>query len=90
MVAPGGHYMLHTPVNGYWAHGFHIFNPECLRGAFELNGFRIIYEKFSTADGIPVPDPSKGDILTWMVARKEREFDKFVCPQQGKWYTRYV
>src|ERR1039457_5486417 len=24
MVAPGGHYLLHTPVNGYYAHGFHV------------------------------------------------------------------
>jgi len=22
--------------------------------------------------------------------RKERAMGKFVCPQQGKWYTRYV
>jgi hypothetical protein len=51
----------------------------------------VIYEKYSTVDGRPVADPSTwGDILTWMVARKEREFDKFTCPQQGKWYTRYV
>jgi hypothetical protein len=90
MVAPGGHYMLHTPVNGYFAHGFHVFNPECLRGALESNGFRVIYEKYSTVDGSPVADPSApGDILTWMVARKERGFDKFVCPQQRKWYNRY-
>jgi hypothetical protein len=91
MVAPGGYYMLHTPVNGYFAHGFHVFNPECLRGALELNGFRVVYEKFSNVHGEPVPDPSSwGDILTWMVARKEREMGKFVCPQQGKWYTRYA
>jgi hypothetical protein len=91
MVAPGGHYLLHTPVNGYYAHGFHVFNPECLRGGLELNGFRVIYEKYSTVDGRPVADPSSpGDTLAWIVARKEREMDKFVCPQQGKWYTRYV
>ncbi len=90
MVKPGGYYMLHTPVNGYFAHGFHVFNPECLRGAMELNGFRIVYEKYSNVHGQPVDDPSTwGDILTWTVARKEREMDKFVCPQQGKWYTRY-
>jgi len=92
MVAPGGHYMLHTPVNGYYAHGFHVFNPECLRGALELNGFRLIHEKYSTVDGFPVEQASApGDIIGWFVARKEREMgDKFVCPQQGKWYTRYV
>jgi len=91
MVAVGGHYLLHTPVNGYFAHGFHIFNPECLRGVFELNGYQILYEKYSNFQGEPIADPSSpGDILTWMVARKERSLDKFVCPQQRKWYTRYV
>src|ERR1022692_3747113 len=91
MVAPGGHYVLHTPVNGYYAHGFHVFNPECLRSGLELNGFRVIYEKYSSVDGRPVADPSApGDVLAWIVARKERVMDQFVCPQQGKWYTRYV
>src|SRR6185295_12231414 len=84
MVKLGGHYLLHTPVNGYFAHGFHVFNPECLRGGLELNGFRVIYEKYSTVDGRPVGDPaSPGDVLAWIVARKEREMDQFVCPQQG-------
>src|SRR5664280_2530900 len=54
MVAPGGHYLLHTPVNGYYGHGFHVFNPECLLGAFKQNGFRVIYEKYSRVDGTPV------------------------------------
>lgn len=90
MVAPGGHYLLHTPVNGYYAHGFHVFNPECLLGAIQLNGFRVIYEKYSTMDGIPVSDPSTGWTLAWIVARKERAMGKFVCPQQGKWSSRYV
>ena len=91
MLAPGGHYLLHTPVNGYYGHGFHVFNPECLRGGLQLNGFHVIYEKYSTLDGRPVADPSfPGDTLTWIVARKEREMDQFVCPQQQKWYTRYA
>jgi hypothetical protein len=91
MVALGGHYMLHTPVNGYFSHGFHVFNPECLRNALELNGFRVIHEEFSTVDGNAVTDPATiGDILVWLVARKEKEIGQFVCPQQRKWYTRYV
>ena len=90
MVAPGGHYLLHTPVNGYYGHGFHVFNPECLRVGLELNGFRVIFEKYSTMDGKPVADPSApGDTLSWIVARKDRAMGKFVCPQQVKWYTRY-
>ncbi len=91
MIASGGHYLLHTPVNGYYGHGFHVFNPECLFGAMLENGFRVIYEKYSRMDGTIVDDPSKaGDVLAWIVARKERSFDEFVCPQQGKWKTRYT
>jgi hypothetical protein len=91
MVAPGGHYLLHTPVNGYYGHGFHVFNPECLLHGLEENGFRVIYEKYSRVDGTPVMDPSApGDILAWVAARKEREMGRFQCPQQGKWFTRYT
>ncbi len=91
MLAPGGHYLLHTPVNGYYAHGFHVFNPECLVSALELNGFQVRYQKYSLQSGVPVSDPSgPGDILAWIVARKERSMEKFVCPQQRKWYSRYA
>jgi hypothetical protein len=91
MVAPGGHYLLHAPVNGYYAHGLHVFNPECLRDGLELNGFQVIYEKYSTMAGVPVADPSaRGDTLVWIVARKERAMGRFVCPQQRKWSSRYV
>ena len=91
MVALGGHYLLHTPVNGYYAHGFHTFNPDCLRGVLELNGFTRIYEKYSTIDGEPVVDPSfHRDVLAWHVARKDREMGQFVCPQQGRWASRYA
>ncbi|MBV8903669.1 MAG: hypothetical protein JOZ22_08540 [Acidobacteriia bacterium] len=90
MVATGGHYLLHTPVNGYYGHGFHVFNPEALLGALQENGFQVIYAKYSGMDGAKVTDPSlPGDVLAWIVARKERETGKFVCPQQGKWFTRY-
>jgi hypothetical protein len=91
MVKPGGHYLLHTPVSGYYAHGFHVFNPDCLRDGFEENGFRLIYEKYSSIDGTLLVDPSvAGENLAWMVARKERKLGDFVCPQQRKWITRYV
>ena len=30
-------------------------------------------------------------MLAWIVARKDRAMgQKFVCPQQGKWATRYL
>ena len=91
MIAIGGHYLLHVPVNGYYGHGFHVFSPECLLDALHLNGFHVIYEKYSTQRGEVIADPSTpGDILAWIVARKERSLDRFVCPQQSKWSTRYA
>jgi hypothetical protein len=48
-------------------------------------------EVFYVGRHTPVADPSlSGDTLIWIVARKEREMDQFVCPQQQKWYTRYA
>lgn len=86
LVAVGGHYMLHTPVNGYFSHGMHVFQPEAIIDALELNGFRIIYQKYSQENGTIVQDPSEGgDILLWIVAMKERELGQFTCPQQSGW-----
>jgi hypothetical protein len=91
MVALGGHYLVHTPVNGYYAHGFHVFNPECLLAGLDLNGFRVIYHKFSAFDGTPVQDPAAcPNTLVWIVGKKEREMGSFVYPQQGKWFNRYA
>ena len=91
MIAPGGHYLLHTPVNGYFAHGLHTFSPECLHKVIELNGLEIVWEKYSSFEGAVIAEPEAApNTLAWIVARKVREMDKFVCPQQGKWATRYV
>ncbi len=91
MVKPGGHYMLHTCVNGYFAHGLHVFHPDGLLSALELNGFDIIYRKFSGMDGTPL-ETAEGclDVLLWIVAKKTASMGRFVCPQQGKWSTRYL
>ncbi len=90
MVKPGGHMLLHTCVNGYYAHGLHVFNPEGLLTAFEVNGFDIRYVQYSRMDGTRIEDPGGlQDAIIWVVARKTRSLGKFVCPQQGKWSTRY-
>src|SRR5262249_10824874 len=41
MVRCGGHYLLHTPVNGYFGHGLHVFNPQGLMDCLDVNGFKI-------------------------------------------------
>lgn len=90
MVKVGGTYFLHTPVNGYFKHGLHTFNPEGLIGALKLNGFKIVYEGYSTVKGTPIKDPSVGkNVILWLVAKKLKGVDKFVIPQQGFWDRYY-
>jgi hypothetical protein len=91
MLQVGGHYLLHTPVNGYFGHGLHVFNPQGLVDCLELNGFALGYLKFSTSSGVPVRDPSApGDCLIWLVARKVREAKAFTAPQQRNWGDFYA
>jgi len=91
MVRTSGHFVLHTPVNGYFNHGIHVFNPDVLENAFELNGFKVVYKRFSTEFGATIEAPeNKGNVILWMVGRKERAMGDFRCPQQEKWKTEYV
>jgi hypothetical protein len=91
MLQVGGHYLLHTPVNGYHRHGLHTFHPEVLPTALELNGFEIVYRKLTTPDGVELArTDGHPDVLLWVVARKTAPLADFVCPQQGLWSTRYV
>jgi len=57
MTRVGGHLVMHLPCNGYFDHGFHTFSPECILSALELNGFRIVYRKFSTRQGAEIRNP---------------------------------
>lgn len=90
MVRQGGIYMLHTCVNGYFTHGFHVFNPEALIKALTLNGFEIIYHRYSNPLCVPLKSPSDArDVLIWLVARKLAPIKDFILPQQGHWETKY-
>ena len=90
MVRPGGYYLLHTPVNGYFGHGLHVFNPEGLIDCLVGNGFKIVYLKYSTLKGKPIINPAKHrDVIIWLVGKKEKEVPVFVCPQQTSWATDY-
>ena len=83
MVKVGGLYMLHTPVNGYFKHGLHTFNPDMLRWVLKENGFEIVYDKFSTKSGKPVTSPL-GDTLIWLVGRRNVVKPFFYFPIQQK------
>lgn len=90
MVRPGGYYLLHTPINGYFGHGLHVFNPQGLIDCFLANGFRVVYLKYSTQKGEAVTDPSKHrNVILWLVGKKEKDVPEFACPQQMIWATDY-
>jgi hypothetical protein len=89
MVRKDGYYLLHTPINGYFGHGLHVFNPQGLIDCFVANGFKIVYLKYSYK-GKSVSDPSKhSNVVLWLVGRKEKDIPDFVCPQQTIWATDY-
>jgi hypothetical protein len=84
LVAPGGHYLLCTPVSGYVGHGFHAFDPRGLVAAPTLNGFEVVYLRCSTREGRILERP-RDDTLLWMVGRKIAPIRDFKIPQQNWW-----
>jgi hypothetical protein len=90
MVRIGGHYLLHTPVRGYFRHGLYTFHPEVLAEAVEQNGFEIVLHEYSSAEGEPLERPRDAeDVLIWLVARKAASLERLEIPQQGKWAGKY-
>jgi hypothetical protein len=91
MVRVGGTYLLHTCVKGYYRHGFHTFHPDALSQAYRLNGFEVVFCRFSAASGDPIDEPAQAeDVLVWMVGRKTRSVGDFVHPQQMGWADHYA
>ncbi len=90
MVAVGGHYFVHTPVHGYFAHGFHTFSPELLTESFRLNGFDIRHVRYCSEAGEPLESPDEAmDTLIWIVGQKTRPSGEFQIPQQLSWRETY-
>lgn len=90
MIKNKGLLVILTVVNGYYEHGLHVFNPEGLIKVFELNGFKIVYKKFTSSTGIEVEDPSiNKNILIWLAARKIGTVRHFKVPQQQVWKSIY-
>ena len=83
VLRKGGHILVHTCVNGYFAHGLHVFNPEALIDAFRINGFDIGFIRFTTPDGV-ILETAKGhqDVLMWLVAKKTKTIAQFTSPVQ--------
>lgn len=84
MLMPGGRLMLHTPCCGFLDHGFFTFSPECIIESLRVNGFDIEFLTFSLEpECFEIEKPIPGqDVLMWCVARKVKEEEKFVIPQQ--------
>jgi hypothetical protein len=90
MVSVGGHYTLHTPVHGYFAHGLHVFNPAGICSALEINGFELTYLRFSSQPGVPLPTANgASDVIMWLVAKKLEHRTQLTPPQQGYWNDFY-
>ena len=91
MVRVGGVYVLHAPVKGYYLHGLHTFNPEALLQALTLNGFELVYHRYSTDGGAPLDDPATGEnVLIWLVGRRRVDVSGFKYPQQRGWKELYA
>lgn len=90
MVRVGGHIFMLTQCAGYFNHGFHLFSPECLVQAFEMNGFHLEWVTYTTPTGLELDSPQWfKDVMIWIVAKKTKELSRFVCPQQGRWEVIY-
>ncbi len=82
-VKVGGLYVLVTPISGYVDHGIHTFNSKALKWVIENNGFEIEYSKHSFQNGKPcLKDYSSGNVLLWLVARREEREMNFLMPIQ--------
>jgi hypothetical protein len=88
MLKIEGILFIHTPINGYFQHGLYTFNPDLLVDAMKLNGFKIVYKKYSTVKGTQIKDPLLGkNVLIWLVAKKMKNITKFIPPQQVSEYS---
>jgi hypothetical protein len=91
MTAVGGQYFLHTPVKGYFEHGLHTFHPLVLTRALEINGFEIVWQRYTSARGEPLESADDAeDALLWVVARKLASMGEFQIPQQDEWGEAYA
>ena len=90
MIKKGGIFVLVTCVNGYFGHGLHVFNPETIKLALRLNGFKIIYMNYTSSTGIKLDNiNTKKNVLIWLAAKKVKNVKEFVVPQQELWEGKY-
>ncbi|MGC4865233.1 hypothetical protein ACLQ3B_07360 [Micromonospora sp. DT53] len=90
MLDIGGWYFLHVPVNGYFAHGLHVFNPQGIVDALRLNGMEVHDLVYTDHRGRRVRNPGRqGHRLMWLAAQKVKSTERFIVPQQGYWTDFY-
>ncbi|HWJ41585.1 MAG TPA: hypothetical protein VNT29_10635, partial [Candidatus Limnocylindrales bacterium] len=56
--------------------------------AFTLNGFEVVYQRYSRPDGRIVERPA-GETLIWIVGRKLSAMGEFKIPQQDYWWGNF-
>lgn len=90
LIALGGFLVIHTPVKGYYGHGFHVFSPELLSSFLGMNGFELVSTRFISIDGVFVEDPATvSDALIWIVAKKLTDVPSITIPEQGHYINLY-
>ena len=90
MVKVGGYYVLQTPVKGFSGHGLHTFHPQVMVRALTLNGFEIVYLRFTSMVGEPLEHANEAESsLIWVVGRKTASIAEFKIPQQDDWGDYY-
>lgn len=87
MVAVGGYFAIHGPCRNFADHGLHTFSSELFPRVMQVNGFEIVYLKYTNSSGEEMdlnPENSQ-DIICWCVGRKLRSMAEFVCPEQRRY-----
>jgi hypothetical protein len=87
MAKVGGLYAVHTPVRNFAWHGLHTFSPEMIPSVFKVNGFQLIYERYTTSSGIDVDiyGEESVDTIGWYVGRKTESIKYFTSPEQNRY-----
>ena len=83
MIKVGGFYFLHTPINGFFGHGLHMTNPECLVDTLVLNNFDVHNAFYTDVVGKPINHPLDAPhAILWLLAQKRQQMQQFKIPQQ--------
>ncbi len=85
MVKLGGHFINHVPVAGFEGHGIHVTGARFIEQFFELNGFEVLVDFYTTQAGSICAEPIRNggkSIVQWLVCRRKVLVDVWRKPSQ--------